>query len=128
MRKPPLASISQMTSQAASTALTLAVAFLLAVITTQPSQARTFTVLHNFTGADGAGPQAGLVRDKAGNLYGTTVGGGTHGWGTVFELTPRAGGGWAEKVLHSFNLDGKDGAYPTAGVVLDTLAISTARH
>jgi len=119
MRNPPLASISKITLQAANTALTLAVAFLFGVITTQSAQARTFTVLYNFAGADGAGPEAGLARDKAGNLYGTTFGGGGHGWGTVFELTPRAGGGWTEKVLHSFNLNGKDGAFPTAGVVLD---------
>jgi uncharacterized repeat protein (TIGR03803 family) len=51
------------------------------------------TVLHSFTGgADGAWPYAGLVRDKAGNLYGTTAGGGTGscdaGCGTVFKLTP----------------------------------------
>jgi len=47
------------------------------------------TVLYSFTGgADGAKPVAGLVRDAAGNLYGTTTEGGTYGYGTVFELTP----------------------------------------
>jgi hypothetical protein len=41
-------------------------------------QAQTFTVLYSFTGGtDGSSPQAGLVRDKAGNLYGTTVQGGS---------------------------------------------------
>jgi uncharacterized repeat protein (TIGR03803 family) len=119
MTNSPLASISKVTLRAESIALTLVV-FLLGVATTQPAQARTFTVLYNFTGADGAAPNAGLVRDKAGNLYGTTIGGGADRWGAVFELTPKAGGGWTEKVLHSFNLNGKDGAYPTAGVVLDT--------
>jgi uncharacterized repeat protein (TIGR03803 family) len=47
------------------------------------------TVLHSFTGgADGKFPYAVLVRDAAGNLYGTTAFGGAHGYGTVFKLTP----------------------------------------
>jgi uncharacterized repeat protein (TIGR03803 family) len=47
------------------------------------------TVLYSFTGgADGAYPYAGLVRDAAGNLYGTTSAGGAFGGGTVFKLTP----------------------------------------
>ena len=46
------------------------------------------TVLHSFTGSDGAGPLAGLIMDTAGNLYGTTQGGGTFGFGTVFKLIP----------------------------------------
>jgi hypothetical protein len=44
--------------------------------------------LHSFTGApDGANPQAGLVRDAAGDLFGTTQFGGTGHVGTVFKLT-----------------------------------------
>lgn len=47
------------------------------------------TVLHSFTGgSDGLGPMAGLVRDAAGNLYGTTIYGGAHGFGVVFKITP----------------------------------------
>src|SRR5207244_7400797 len=47
-------------------------------------EAQTFTVLYTFTGGvDGAFPQAGLVRDKAGNLYGTTVQGGSSRDGKV---------------------------------------------
>ena len=81
----------------------------------------TETVLHNFNPAttDGSGPQASLIRDAAGNLYGTTTSGGIHFWGTAFELSPRQGGGWAEKVLHSFNDNGTDGFQPQAGLVLD---------
>ncbi len=57
----------------------------------------TETVLHSFgNGADGVDPEAGLIFDAAGNLYGTTAGGGTYSGGTVFELTPTAGGGWTE--------------------------------
>jgi hypothetical protein len=45
------------------------------------------TVLYSFTGgADGWGPEEGLVQDSAGNLYGTTIGG-SKGWGTVWRLT-----------------------------------------
>ncbi|HEV2381129.1 MAG TPA: choice-of-anchor tandem repeat GloVer-containing protein [Terriglobia bacterium] len=76
------------------------------------------TVLYNFTGGtDGAFPQAGLVADFAGNLYGTTPAGGNTsclllGCGTVFKLD-RAG---AETVLHTFT-GGTDGASPYSGLV-----------
>jgi len=65
-------------------------------------------VLHsfNYNGTDGFQPTAGLILRVADNLYSTTYAGGTHDWGTVFELKPSpdaAGGGWTEKVLHSFN-------------------------
>jgi uncharacterized repeat protein (TIGR03803 family) len=78
----------------------------------------TETVLHTFDSKDGAYPIAPLVFDQAGNLYGTTQSGGQHGYGVVFELTPATGGGWTEKVLHSFTL-GYDGAYPMAGLAID---------
>ncbi|MGD0567506.1 MAG: choice-of-anchor tandem repeat GloVer-containing protein [Candidatus Sulfotelmatobacter sp.] len=61
--------------------------------------------------------QGGLVFDSAANLYGTTQNGGYFGMGTVFELSPAAGGSWTEKVLLSFN--GNDGSGPTAGVTFD---------
>ncbi len=74
------------------------------------------TVLHSFNadGVDGVNPYGGLVFDKAGNLYGTTYGGGEFGYGTVFKLSPSGG----ETVLHSFNADGTDGINPYGGVVL----------
>jgi len=75
----------------------------------------TEKVLHSFAaGADGAGPFAGLVRDTAGTLYGTTIFGGVSGHGTVFEITPTG----AEKVLYSFGGE-LDGANPYAALVLD---------
>ena len=48
------------------------------------------TVLHKFGDpfTDGQGPAAGVIRDSAGNLYGTTYGGGDYGCGTVFKYTP----------------------------------------
>ena len=53
-------------------------------------------------GTDGAHPVAGLVSDAQGNLYGTNQNGGT-GLGTIFELSPGAGGTWTEKVLYTFS-------------------------
>ena len=55
-------------------------------ITRQP---RRYRVLYNFTGGtDGGIPFGDLVRDANGNLFGTTVYGGTYGLGTVFEVSP----------------------------------------
>jgi uncharacterized repeat protein (TIGR03803 family) len=74
-------------------------------------------VLHNFgaSSKDGYNPQAGLVRDAAGNLYGTTVNGGSKiYYGTVFKVD----GTGTETVLFNFG-DGMAGAYPMAGLVLD---------
>jgi hypothetical protein len=79
-------------------------------------------VLHRFaTGSDGAYPEAGLVRDQRGNLYGTTNSGGVEGWGTVFEIVPPSdlGGLWKEQVILSF--DYKDGASPMASLTFDRL-------
>ena len=78
----------------------------------------TETIIHNFTGSDGAAPQLGdLVLDAGGNIYGTTSGGGAHGEGVVFELTP-SGAGWTESVLYSF-AGGNDGSVPYSGVTFD---------
>jgi len=78
-------------------------------------------VLHDFNnnGKDGYYPEAGLIFDATGNLYGTTYGGGADNVGAVFRLTRKASGGWAEKILHDFNDNGKDGAYPAAGLIVD---------
>ncbi len=65
---------------------------------------------------DGSQPTSGVVFDSAGNLYGTTVTGGTDQGGTVFQLTPD-GSGWTEKVLYRFT--DADGIGPFAGVIVD---------
>lgn len=75
----------------------------------------TENILWSFgNGTDGANPIAGVIRDSGGNLYGTTEYGGDYGYGTVFKLTPSG----VETVLHSFDLNGVDGAYPVARLVL----------
>jgi uncharacterized repeat protein (TIGR03803 family) len=87
----------------------------------KPNPAGTWTVsiLHVFRGADGQHPAAGLVLDKAGNLYGTTDEGGASGLGVVFKLKPNPDGTWTESVLHSF-AGGAGGNQPAAGLVFDT--------
>jgi hypothetical protein len=85
-----------------------------AVIAAHSAQAQTYaySVLYRFQGnPDGAAPEAGLILDSSGNLYGTTASGGKYqdcpegfgnGCGTVFRLKPLSGNKWKETVLHSF--------------------------
>jgi len=85
----------------------------------------TETVIYAFKGhPDGASPEAGVIFDKSGNLYGTTYSGGWRycfiGCGTIFKLTPKSGGGWQETVLYHFNGRGVgDGENPQAGLLRD---------
>jgi uncharacterized repeat protein (TIGR03803 family) len=81
----------------------------------------TLIHLHDFIGADGAVPSAGLIEDASGNLYGTTEAGGTstqctNGCGVVFEVS-NSSGTWIESVLHSFN--GRDGSNLQAQLFMD---------
>lgn len=93
--------------------LTFALLSALLLMATQAVEAQTESVLHSFAGgADGRIPEAGLVRDKSGNLYGTTYRGGTYDDGTVFKVAPDG----TETVLHSFGLDGYG---PLAPLILD---------
>ncbi|MGA9305481.1 MAG: choice-of-anchor tandem repeat GloVer-containing protein [Candidatus Sulfotelmatobacter sp.] len=88
----------------------------------------TESVLYSFEGfSDGDLPQAGVIFDGAGNLYGTTPLGGDEecsipedrGCGVVFKLAPNADGSWTESVLYSFTLKA-DGGYPSfAGLTFD---------
>jgi uncharacterized repeat protein (TIGR03803 family) len=83
-----------------------------------PDESWTESLLYDFSGTtDGDEPEAPLVFDMGGNLYGTTGAGGNPacpgGCGLVFELSP-SGGTWTESVLHSFT--GTDGEYPASGL------------
>lgn len=92
-------------------------------------EAWTEKVLHNFVGHqgdlyDGDVPQAGVIFDSAGNLYGTTLRGGnssacSQGCGLVFELSP-TGGIWTESILYAFQ-GASDGASPEGGLAFDNL-------
>ena len=77
------------------------------------------TVLHTFSaGTDGRNPQGGLIADSAGNLYGTTLGGGAYGSGTVFKIDRAR----TETVLYSFQYGtsgGSDGGLPSGNLVRD---------
>ena len=100
-------------------------------LTRAPGGVWTESILYTFTGgSDGGVPQAALVLDKYGNLYGTTyAGGGSRncalgaGCGTVFQLK-RSGSTWAENVLYSFqgitDEGGTDGEYPISPLVFDS--------
>ncbi len=75
-------------------------------------------VLYSFTGGnDGGDPASALTFDARGNLYGTSVTGGTSSCGTIFELAPQASS-WTETVLHDFSCFG-DGKNPYGGVIRD---------
>jgi uncharacterized repeat protein (TIGR03803 family) len=85
-----------------------------------------FSVFYSFRGTpDGAQPQAGLIIDSVGNLYGTTESGGTfsnlcagnYGCGTVFEITPSG----SESVLYTFGTDSEqDGTQPITSLTRDS--------
>jgi uncharacterized repeat protein (TIGR03803 family) len=77
-------------------------------------------VLHVFENSDGRGPVGRLLLDpNSGALYGTTYGGGSTGYGTVFKLTPNAKKTrWEFTVLYNFN-GSPDGAYPVASLIVN---------
>ena len=80
----------------------------------------TEKMLHRLDGVDGANPDAGVVFDRNGNLYGTTYFGPPNGNGLVFELKRPSAKvrSWTETILHLFS-NGSDGGYPRAGLIFD---------
>ena len=80
----------------------------------------TETILYSFAASgDAAFPSSELVRDKNGNLYGTTTLGGANNLGAVYEVSPPAavGNSWTETVIFSFS--GTDGTLPAGRLLLD---------
>jgi len=91
---------------------------------TPGSSGWTYSILYNFGSRprDGSDPLDMPIFDKAGNLYGTTNGGGAYGGGTVFMLAHTPSDAWKERILYSFCPAGfpcNDGLAPYAGVILD---------
>ena len=89
-----------------------------------PTGSGTWTeeIIHRFAlpkqPSDGAEPYGGLALDRAGNLWGTTIAGGSAGLGTVFELEPQPAGKWSERIVFNFT-DDTTGWEPYAGLALD---------
>jgi len=103
-----------------SEGLALAMVLLTALAAAPSASAQTYTVLHNFTdGSDGAAPSSPLIRDNAGNFYGTVQqGGGSSncggvGCGTVFKIDTHG----KETVLYGFS-GGADGGNPAGGLIV----------
>jgi uncharacterized repeat protein (TIGR03803 family) len=79
------------------------------------ADSRKIMAIASFTGgADGSSPFAGVIMDSSGNLYGTTLFGGSSDQGTVFKLDTSGN----ETVLHNFS-GGADGAQPLGGLIMD---------
>lgn len=92
--------------------LTLALLFGTAIVASTPASATSYSVVHSFSGSDGAGPAAGLLTVVSGKLYGTTVFGGSSGDGMVFSYDP---GSSTFAGVYSFS--GSDGYQPSAAVI-----------
>ncbi len=83
----------------------------------------TLNTLHTFTGqpSDGAYPSSGLFRDASGNLFGSTFQGGVANSGTIFELTPGAGGTWTYNQIYQFGSStNTDGSSPYGPLTIDS--------
>ncbi len=76
----------------------------------------TYKILHSFSSTDGMNPDATLLMDAAGNLYGTTTSGGAKGFGVVFKLSVSSG---QVTALYNFTNVNGDGAYPNSALIVD---------
>ena len=95
---------------------------LLVAAVASAAHAGTLTVLYAFQGpsaGDGQQPLAVPTMDSKGDLYGTTMYGGSHGGGIVYRLHRTKSGAWKESILHSF-AGGTDGSHPAGGVIMDS--------
>jgi uncharacterized repeat protein (TIGR03803 family) len=108
--------ISGIRLQAAGAALGLAMVVVPGLVTTPSAQAQTLRVLYSFKGGtDGSGPWGGLIRDAAGNFYGTTSGNAPNSSGTVFILDRTTG---KETPLYDFTGQ-TDGGFSQASLLMD---------
>ena len=88
------------------------------IVNTTSGYASVPTTLVNFNGTNGANPYAGLMADANGNLFGTTLNGGTFGAGTVFEIV-KTTSGYASTPTTLVNFNVSNGANPYAGLIAD---------
>ena len=109
-----------MPTQTLCTGYRSALAILATLLVATTIAASQEKVLYSFYDSGGSVlPQAGVISDASGNLYGTTFYSGIYGMGMVYELS-RTSTGWQKTILHSFNVDGVDGFFPTGGVIFDS--------
>jgi len=102
-------------------------AFVALALASFSASASTYSVLYTFGPfPDGHNPNPGLVIDSAGNIYGTTLEGGTSnacgtgvGCGTLFKLSPNSDGTYTETILFNFLGDSTTGAFP-GGLIFDS--------
>jgi uncharacterized repeat protein (TIGR03803 family) len=109
-------SLSKVQRRVATTAGTALMALVTGLMATPSAQAQIFKVLYTFEEVShGKNPAGGLVRDAAGNLYGTTIAGGDFGYGTIFKLSTSG----QETALHSFGSVDNDGIDPMGDLFRD---------
>jgi len=99
--------------------LLLAAAMPLLAGSAQAKQKETVVYSFGAVADDGTNPQDGLIADRAGNLYGTTIAGGAFNKGTVFVITP----GGAEIVVYSFAGAPNDGDEPNSALAIDSKGV-----
>jgi uncharacterized repeat protein (TIGR03803 family) len=87
-----------------------------------PAGAQTESTIFSFTQHESFWPEGGLVEDATGNLYGTTVGGGSYGTGTVYQLSPPVKGSttWKKTVLYNFQPWASTGYTPSSELAIDS--------
>jgi uncharacterized repeat protein (TIGR03803 family) len=90
----------------------------LSVASTGAARAQSLTTLTNFNNTNGSNPEAGLIADANGNLFGTTNSGGAFGDGTVFEIV-KSSSGYSSTPTTLVNFNGSNGANPYAGLIAD---------
>ena len=109
---------SQILHSAVTACLAIATLFVAQRVQAASAPTPQINILYSFGGPGGA-PETGVIADAGGTLYGTAVGGGPAGWGSVFALTPGQQG-YTEKDLYDFCKDKtcSDGARPLGGLTL----------